>query len=279
MNSRVIKTWLLVLFVAGFIIFLGEKSQRRDGLIVAVFFALSIIFLLIYYANFSLEKRFKTQRIEGHDPQQLLTQTQNICKKMHWSVPKIYRIQSQCPQAFALGYHPKSGKIFLSEGLLQRLTPQETQAVLIYNLALLQQRSSFIFSVAGALAEAVLSVGYAGDSLTYFFFKAKNQNQSLGLFSLLLAPVAGGLLHFTISKKVYFNADKMVVKVMGEGTSFSHALWKLQSYAENQPFHAPIPQAHFFIVNPLTGGYWNRYFRTQPQVSERIKALVGYFPI
>ncbi|MGE0764423.1 MAG: M48 family metalloprotease [Bdellovibrionales bacterium] len=281
MRLHLWRAFLLLSVVVLVVVTLGQKMGHRDGLILSGAMALSIIALFLWYGDWRLLPMLKVQELEGQDPWEIRTILKTLSDRARVPMPRVFLIPNEAPQALALGRTLSTSKIFLTSGLLQQLDTEELKAVLAYNLMCIKNRSTLAFTIASALSEAILSISGTLDwSLTWFFGSSKSKRgPHFRPFTWLFSPFTAALVRIAVGRDPYLRADQDAARLMNNNKILAQVLWKLQSYALTQPFPATPAASHFFIVNPLTTNGLSRYFHAQPEVRDRIKNLVGHYPI
>lgn len=267
----------LVALVIGF----GQRFGHRDAFVLSVTLALSIIGIFLWYGDLRLVPLLQVEELEGHDPWGLRRRLAALSETARIDMPRLFIIPSETPQALAVGRSQRSGKIFLTQGLLKLLTQDELNAVLAYNLFTIKNRSTLSFTIGSALADAILSVGAAVDWVFNWLLGSGHHaaKRRVQLATWVVAPVAAMLVRLSVGKHPYLRADHDTAQLLGEGRTLASVLWKLQSYALAQPFPVSPATSHFFMVNPLTTNRWGRYFHAHPHIRERIQNLIGHYPI
>ena len=136
------------------------------------------------------------------------------------------------------------------------------------------------------MVSSLLSIANVFDTACRFLiFGKKIESHIIAQpFTRLFAPLAGVLLQLSIRPSFYFSSDQLASEMLKNRDDVSEkdlaeALWKLNSYALTEPFQCPISMSHMFVVNPLTSEKWNSYFHAQPSANNRIRALIGHYPI
>ena len=281
MKIHLWRSILLLSIVVFIVMMLGQKLGHRDGFVLSVAMALSIIGLFLWYGDWRLLPQLKVTELEGQDPWDLRKTLYELSSKARTPMPRIFVIPSAAPQALAVGRTLNASKIFVTDGLLQQLQPQEIKAVLAYNLMCIKSRTTLSFTIASGLAEALLSLSATIDwSLAWLFGSKKSSQQPrLRLATWAIAPIAASAVRLAVGRQPYLLADKEAAVLLGDSKILAQVLWKLQSYALTEPFNAAPATSHFYIVNPLTASRFGRYFHAHPEVRERIKNLVGHYPI
>lgn len=281
MRYHPLRTWFMVLILLMGLFALGQRIGHRDALILAAALSLGVIGLLLFYAEWRWIPSFHVIELDGQDPWGALAEVRKWSANLRVPRPRVFLIPSEAPQALALGRGLRSGQIFLTEGLLEQLTSQELSAVIVYQLVCIRNRAAMSFTIASAIADLVLTFGASIDGSLNWLLGSRRQGVGgrIQFFTWSLAPLAATLVRIGVGRRPYIRADRDTANIMGEGRTLAQVLWKMQSYAQTRPFQATPATSHFFLVNPLTASRWGRYFHAHPEVSERIRNLVGHYPI
>jgi heat shock protein HtpX len=279
MNAPLARSGLLLLALVGSTMALGQRLGPSNGFIASISLALGIIFLFMWYAELRFFPHFGVEEISGQDPWGIGPRLRELADKARLPLPRLYVIDSDGVQAMATGRTHRSGKIFLTTGLLRRLAPEEVSAVLAFEIMAIRSRMTLSFTIAGAFADVVLSFGYAIDRVINTAIGSRRGQRRWNLGTWLLAPVAAALVQLAIGRQIYLKNDLSTAQLIGNGQLLAQVLWKVQSYAETEPIAVSAATSHFYLVNPLTTNRLGRYFHAHPKVRERIRDLVGHYPI
>ena len=111
-----------------------------------------------------------------------------------------------------------------------------------------------------------------------FGFGGSDDDDGGGIIGLILmsilAPLAAMLIQMAISRSREFLADQTGARLAGNPRSLASALEKLATASKRIPMQqASQATAHMFIVNPLSGGGFTKWFSTHPPVEERVRRL------
>jgi heat shock protein HtpX len=91
----------------------------------------------------------------------------------------------------------------------------------------------------------------------------------------ILAPFAAMLIQLAISRSREYEADATGAHTTGNPYALARALQKLEDYSKRVPLQATPSTAHLFIIAPLLGGGFGKWFSTHPPTKERIRRLIG----
>lgn len=275
------KAWIFLFCQSAVLVMTGHIMGGRQGLLWGAAIALSINGLIYFYGEWRWLPKYKSRSLEGLDPWGILAATKNLTQIARIPMPAIYVIDHKAPQAFALGRSWRQGKIFLTQGLLDHFSERELKAILAYQIACIKNLDTLAFTVTGALLDTQLTLCQGLDTLTRWLLgkRQKQDSRQNHAFSYLLAPFGALLLHLAIGRNSYYRTDQLAAELSQEPKVLAEALWKLQSYASTLPFQSSTSLAHFFIVSPLTRRGWARHFLIQPSIDQRIRKLIGHYPI
>ncbi|WP_245853192.1 M48 family metalloprotease [Blastococcus aggregatus] len=194
-------------------------------------------------------------------------------------MPRLYVTRDRQPNAFATGRNPRHAAVAVTEGLLELLPPRELKAVLAHELAHVGNRDILLTSIAAALATAI---GFLANMLGWLpLIGSSDDEENPGplamLVTVLVAPIAAGLLQLALSRSREFEADRTGAELLGDGHPLASALAKIDHAARFVPMTVEPSQAQKYFINPLRGGGGNlsMLFLTHPPTEERIARLIG----
>ena len=157
------------------------------------------------------------------------------------------------------------------------LDARELRAVLAHELAHVGNRDILLTSVAAALATAI---SFLANLVGFLPFAGSSEDDEhpgpiATLVSLLIAPIAAGLLQLALSRSREFEADRTGAELLHDGRALAGALAKIDHVARRVPMPVEPAQASKYLVNPLSGrASWTALFMTHPPVEQRIARLL-----
>jgi len=198
--------------------------------------------------------------------------------------PKVYIIDTNEMNAFAMGTHYSNYLVALTTGLIKKLDKKELEAVIAHEIAHIKNKDTrlmtiavFLAGVLSIAAEIFLRVANSvsrnsrkGGSIAGILFLA-------GLIFIILSPLFATLIQLSISRKREFMADATSALLTRNPLALASALKKIsqssQEFFYNYPNYASI-----FIYNPFEKkkdllSKIENIFATHPPVEERIKIL------
>ena len=194
---------------------------------------------------------------------------ENLCILRGYEPPFLVIKKDTIPNACSMGMNGASYMIVLTNGLLDRLKPDEIQAVLAHELAHILNGDTRFLTLVGCLTQGF------GNLSTFFSDASKpdDDRQDFNIYMWLLHVVmsigkfGSGLLLFMISKKREFIADAISIELTQNPEALIGALKKVDEHYiwdRRQEY------------NHLMFHYKRKYSRllsTHPTVDERIAAI------
>jgi heat shock protein HtpX len=195
--------------------------------------------------------------------------------------PRVAIVPTDVPNAFATGRSLHHSVIAATQGLLQRLSPEEVEAVLAHELSHVRNRdvavitlASFLATVASFIMNSTLYGGMLGG--------ARRQEERRGPGVILIFVVSaivyfvGMLLVRLLSRYREYAADRGSAIITGHPSHLISALLKISGVMDRVPkrdLRAPEGMNQFFIVPQLTGQSLMELFSTHPPIEKRIRML------
>ena len=189
------------------------------------------------------------------------------------TMPEIYIIDEDSPNAFACGKDPQTASVVVTKGLLARLNRDELQAVVAHEISHIVNRDILYLLYTSCLLGCMV---FISDFVIKFLRSCSNRRSFNGgaiyiipfvLISIVLVALSK-IFYFCLSKKREYLADACAVQFTRNPMALANALKKIdeeQTYFVNTN---PITSA-MFIVSPL-----NNKEKTHPPIEKRIQILL-----
>lgn len=279
MNNQ-IKTVVLLTLLSVLFIYVGKAIGGQQGMVIAFIFALLMNFASYWFSSKIVLAIYRATPIsEDHDVYQLVRE---IATAARMPMPKVYRIPSMSPNAFATGRNPQHGVIAVSEGLLRILNTEELRGVLAHEMSHIVNRDTFISAVAATIASSIVMLANMAKWAAIFGGHRRDESgRGSGMFELLamaiVAPIAATLIQLAISRSREFQADRRGAEIARNPYGLIAALQKISQAAHDIPLENATPAtSHLFIVNPLSATSLMKLFSTHPPLEERIERLKNW---
>ncbi len=276
MKSNSTKVWLFILITSIALLVLGHQFAGRFGLFVGLILALSMNFFLFFYGENRLLEKLGAQRWKGQDPWGLNPLLVKTCNNLMIKQPMLCVFEHPSAAAFSIGLPWGRSSVAFSTGLLKKLTPPEVEAILVHQVCHIQRLDSFLFGISSLLANSIVGFGDFLDQfwIPNFFFQKKQK-----IFRTLLSPFGWLIIKSVVRNRVYFENDLLAAEIIQDRRRLAEVLWRLDALSENNPRTVPACTSHLFIINPEGLLQKNLFLKSHPPTSERIKRLIGYYPI
>ena len=204
--------------------------------------------------------------------------------------PKVYLVPDRDPNAFATGRDPAHASIAVTEGLVERLSRDELQAVVAHEMSHIRNYDIRLMTVVASLIGTVLLITEFGTRVLRFGGgKGGGKKDSKGggglgilmlvwVVALILAPVISRLLAMAVSRQREFLADASGAELTRNPLALAAALQKITD--ADEPTQAiKKGSAHLCIADPLgrkaneREGFLADLMGTHPPVGKRIMLL------
>jgi heat shock protein HtpX len=272
-----LRTTLLLATLTALLIFIGYQFGGQGGMIFAFLLAVVINFTSYWFSDKIVLKMYKGQELSESQAPDLFSMVRRQTQRAGIPMPRIYRIPSSAPNAFATGRDPEHAVIAVTDGIVDILGSDEVEGVIAHELSHVKNRDILISSVAATVAGAIMILANMARWAAFLGGYGGDRERGGGLFGLLLtaivAPIAAILIQLAISRSREYQADRSAAQIAGSGDGLARALEKLEVASSQRILPANPATAHMFIVNPLRGKSLAGLFSTHPPIEERVKRL------
>ncbi len=274
-----IKTILLLGVLSALLIGFGAMLGRQW---VGVFtlFAFALNLGAYFFSDKIVLRMHRAQPVDEHQAPRLYAIVRELAMRAEIPMPRVYRIPSPQPNAFATGRNPANGVVAVTDGILQILTERELRGVLAHEIGHVKNRDILVSTIAAAVAGAIAYIANMLQFTAIFGVGSSDDDAPSPIAALALAivaPIAATLVQLGISRSREFLADETGARLSGDPEALASALEKLEHAAHVVPPVTAAPStASLFIVNPFSGmrGVAS-LFSTHPPMPERVRRLRG----
>jgi heat shock protein HtpX len=279
MMANQLRTGILLTALTALIILIGRMFGGNQGMIIAFIFAMVMNFSSYWFSDKIVLAMYRAKELSPSEAPEIHRMVEELAQRGELPKPRIYMIPSETPNAFATGRNPEHAVVAVTSGIVRLLEPEELKGVLAHELGHVKNRDILIGSIAATLAGVVMMLASMARWAAIFGFGGGDDDDGGGnIIALILmsivAPLAAMLIQMAISRSREYLADETGARLAGNPRSLASALEKLASASQRIPMQQASPAtAHMFIVNPLSGGGFSRWFSTHPPVEERVRRL------
>jgi heat shock protein HtpX len=276
--SSLLKTTLLLTALTGLLLVLGDLFAGSTGVKFAFVFAAIMNIGSYWFSDKIVLMSYRAQPIAENDAPELYRIVRGLAQRAGVPMPRIYRIPTDSPNAFATGRNPSHAVVAVTDGILRLLDWEELEGVLAHELGHVFNRDILVSSIAATLAGAVMMLArFAQWGALFGGFGGGDREERGGGLALLVAaivaPIAAMLIQLAVSRAREYGADTSGAKLCGKPEALASALEKLAIQSGRIPMAASPQTAHLFIVNPMTRQFLANLFSTHPPIEERIARL------
>jgi heat shock protein HtpX len=257
---NILKSWLLVLAVAGVFALFGWLIGGVRGLSIFVFCAL----LVAAGAYWSLDRvvlgMIGARELPLGEAPLLHSTVERLAARAGIAKPRLYLIPDGLPIAASTGRGVRSSAIAVSTGCVAACTPAELEGVLAHEIAHVRLYDVQVQTAAVVAAAVTLEASRIGGFLKRALLFA-------------LGPVAAAFVHLLLSPKREFSADRFAAGLCDSPHGLADALTRLELAAELVEFEGSPATEPLFTINPFAESGLGALFVTHPPVEERVRRL------
>jgi heat shock protein HtpX len=273
------RTTILLAAMTALLIVIGYFFGGQQGMIIAFGLAVVMNFTSYWFSDKIVLGMYRGRQLQETDAPELFAMIRRLTQRAGIPMPKIYRLPSNSPNAFATGRDPQHAAIAVTDGIVQILGEAELEGVIAHELSHVRNRDILIGSVAATMAGAIMILAnMARWGAMFGGFGGGSRDRGGGnvfvlLLTAIVAPIAAMLIQLAISRSREYEADRTAARLVGSGEGLARALERLETASKQKLLPANPATAHMFIVNPLSGKSLAALFSTHPPIAERVKRL------
>jgi heat shock protein HtpX len=281
---KTLKTFVLLAFLSGLLLFAGQILRQETGLVIALGLAL-VMNIGSYW--FSDKLALKMAKAQEATPQQFPwyhSMVQEMAQRTGNPMPRLYISPSPQPNAFATGRNPANAAVCINQGLIELLDRDEMEGVLAHELSHVYNRDILIGSIAATIATAITFLArfaYFG-ALFGGGGRDRNGNALSQLALIFLAPIAAMIIQLAVTRSRETQADTSGAHLSGKPLALASALRKLEAGGKQRiraggtPAETSPAFSQLYISAPFGGAVsqgLGAMFRTHPTTASRVTNL------
>ena len=207
----------------------------------------------------------------------LLQTVEELATNAGIKMPEVGIFPSMQSNAFATGWNKNAALVAVSQGLLQRFSPEEARAVMAHEIGHVANGDMVTLSlIQGVVNTFVMFFSrIIGHTVDRVVFKTERGHGIAYYITTIFAEIILGILASTIvmwfSRWREYRADAAGARLAGSSAMIS-ALQRLQA-EQNQAVEMPDTLTAFAINHGGINQGIKRLFMTHPPLEERIEAL------
>jgi heat shock protein HtpX len=281
MNKNTFKTTILLASIGGLLVGVGSLFGR-GGAVIGLVLGFGFVGWSYWNSDKLAIRAARAVPVTEAQAPEFYRMMSDLTARAGMPMPKLYMTPDQQPNAFATGRNPQHAAVAVTQGIVQQLGwGDELRGVLAHEISHVGNRDILIGSVAAAVATGISFM--ANMAMWGAMFGGRDDDEGANpivlLLTILLAPIAAGLLQMALSRSREFEADRSGARLIGDGEPLARALEAIERAAHAIPMPVPPAQASKYIINPLTNEAVSRrvqfakLFTTHPPTAERARRL------
>ncbi len=219
--------------------------------------------------------------ISREDDEYLYDIVKSISERFKLPVPKIYIIEADYMNAFAIGLTQSKSSVAFTSKLIKTLDKEELEGVVAHEVAHIYNYDSRLMTIVALLSGLVVTmIEYVWIFADYFGGEDNEVEEMwwvnvLSILSVIIAYIFIQLITFAISRKREFIADAYAAGITKKPNALASALEKISVNSQVKGLRSGM--AHLYITSPVDRKKAMKTFykllSTHPPVEERIEAL------
>ena len=243
-----------------------------NGALVAVIAVVLLLFQLFASDKLGLAA-MGAHEVTPEQAPELHAMIERLCIQADLPKPKVAMVESEVPNAFAMGRSPKSATVCVTTGILQLLSPAELEGVLAHELTHVVNRDVVVMTIASFFATIAAYIVQFG-----FFFGGDDDSEEggLGVLGLILVSLVVYAVSFVLlqalSRYREYAADRGSAVITGRPSALASALLKIAGVSEripSQDLRATQQMKAFYIYWPSA----REIIASHPPIEKRVAAL------
>lgn len=275
-----IKSVMLLTLLSVLLMAIGGMVGGRSGAMIMFFISLGINFFTYWNCDTIALRSYNAQPLTKEEVPELYELVEDLTKRAHMPMPRLYVIPTAVPNAFATGRNENHAAVAVTEGLISMLDRDEIAGVISHELSHIKHRDTLIMTLSASIAGAISMLANMAQWAAIFGGGRDEDGNSTSPVALMviavIAPIAAAVIQMALSRSREFMADASGAAISGKPLALASALAKLDDYAHHRVMsHATPASSGLFIINPLAGvrSTMVNLFSTHPSTEERIKKL------
>jgi heat shock protein HtpX len=235
------------------------------------------LFLFQIFASDKLALRAVGAReVSPQQAPQLHAMIERLCVQADLPKPQVAIMESEMPNAFAMGRSKKHATVCCTTGILDLLAPAELEGVLAHELTHVINRDVMVMTIASFFATIAAYIMQFG----FFFGGGGDDDDNAGFLALIVVSFLVYAISFiliqALSRYREYAADRGAAVITGRPSALASALLKISGMMERVPqqdLRAASEMNAFFIIPASAKKSIGELFSTHPPLEKRIAAL------
>jgi len=255
----------------------------RYAIVVSLAFSMIISFSSYWNSSKIVLKMNKAEPADQQAHSDAYNALRRVCASANIAIPKLYVMRDSAPNAFATGRSPKNSVVCVTTGLMESLDYHQLEGVIAHEVAHIKNYDILLSTIASVMIGAVIMISDIWSrSLWFSGMRRRNSKENgtglimlFGIVFIIIAPIAGQLLRFALSRNREYLADSAGASYTGNPEGLASAL-EVIGRASGTIKTATNATANMFISDPMYAINKQKrinLFSTHPSIEDRVKRL------
>jgi heat shock protein HtpX len=274
LQARMVLTMFLLGLV--YVVFVGILFAAGAGAGLIVVVAVVLLALQFFASDKIALATMGVKEVSPAEEPELHGIVERLCVQADLPKPRVCVMNTQMPNAFAMGRTRKSTTVCATRGILDMLSPAELEGVMAHEITHVINRDVMVMTLASffaSLASMILQ-------FAFFFGGGGDREEEEDIFIVVIASMLVYAISFfllrALSRYREFAADRGGAVLTGRPSALASALLKISGTIERAPSQ-DLRQAEglsaFFIIPARAKKSLFNLFADHPPLEQRLAAL------
>jgi len=275
---------LLTMFLLGlvYVVFIGVLLAAGAAAVSVVAIALVLLLVQLFTSDKIAMATMGVKEVTPAQEPELHGIVERLCVQADLPKPRVCVMETQMPNAFAMGRSRKSTTVCATRGILDLLSPAELEGVMAHELTHVINRDVMVMTLASffaTLASLIIQFSFFfGGGFGGGYGRSREQESAIEMVILVSVIVyaVSFLLLRALSRYREFAADRGSAVLTGRPSALASALLKISGTMERVPtqdLRKAEGMSAFFIMPARTKRSLLNLFSDHPPLEQRLAAL------
>jgi heat shock protein HtpX len=267
----------MFLLAALYLAFVFVLVRAGVGIIFVALIAGGLLVVQYYLSDTLVLASVGARVVTAQEQPQLHAIVGKLAATADLPMPRVAVVDSNIPNAFATGRNPRHAVVAVTSALLQRLPPQELEAVLGHELTHVKNRDMAVITVASFFATVA---AFLVQQFMFWGIFDEEDSRSNYTWLIYLASILVWLISYflinALSRYREYAADRGSAILTGSPSQLESALTRISGQMERIP-NRDLRQAErlnaFYIIPAVSRQSLMELFSTHPSLEHRLAQL------
>ena len=189
------KTAMLMALMTALCMLVGKALGGNGGMLYALIFGVGMNIYYYWYSDSMVLSHYNAEEVSRTSAPNLYAMVERLAQKAGLPMPKVYKIKTSVPNAFATGRNPEHAVVCVNTGLLQMLEADEVEGVLAHELSHIKNRDILTSTIAACMASVISYLAQIAQWAMIFGGRSSRDNEGGSGFGGIFAIILALLLH------------------------------------------------------------------------------------